>query len=237
MTSHVEAVDIGKSYDGILALEHVRISAQPNEVTSIVGANGAGKTTLLKILAGLETSDNGRVLIDGREVDQNELRSRCTMVFQKTVIFGTTVYGNVAYGLEIKSVPRQEIGRRVKSALHLVNLEGFEKRKARKLSGGEQQRVSLARALVLERDLLLIDEPTANLDPANVLLIEQAITEAKSMTTVILSTHNLPQARRLSDHVVHLHRGRVIEEGPAFSFFTAPQDERTKLFINGELQY
>jgi tungstate transport system ATP-binding protein len=237
MTSRVEVVDIGKRYDGILALEHVRISAQPNEVTSIVGTNGAGKTTLLKILAGLETSDTGRVLIDGREVDQNELRSRCTMVFQKTVIFGTTVYGNVAYGLEVKSIPRQEIGRRVKSALHRVNLEGFEKRKARKLSGGEQQRVSLARALVLERDLLLIDEPTANLDPANALLIEQAITEAKSMTTIILSTHNLPQARRLSDHVVHLHRGRVIEEGPASSFFTAPQDERTRLFINGELQY
>ena len=237
MTSCVEAIDIGKRYDGISALEHVRISAQPREVTSIVGTNGAGKTTLLKILAGLEASETGRILINGRQVDQNELRSRCTMVFQKTVILGTTVYRNVAYGLEIKSVPRQEIDRRVKSALRRVNLEGFEKRKARKLSGGEQQRVSLARALVLERDLLLIDEPTANLDPANALLIEQAITEAKSMTTILLSTHNLPQARRLSDHVVHLHRGRVIEEGPPSSFFTAPQDERTKLFIDGELQF
>jgi tungstate transport system ATP-binding protein len=237
MTSCVEAVDIEKRYEDVLALDHVSISAQRGKVTSIVGTNGAGKTTLLKIVAGLEPPETGKVLINGRQVDQNELRSHCTMVFQKTVMLGTTVHGNVAYGLEIKNIPRQEIDRRVKSALRRVNLDGFEKRKARKLSGGEQQRVSLARALVLERDLLLIDEPTANLDPANALLIEQAISETRRMTTILLSTHNLQQARRLSDQVVHLYRGQVIEEGPPSSFFTAPQDERTRLFINGELQF
>jgi tungstate transport system ATP-binding protein len=118
-----------------------------------------------------------------------------------------------------------------------VNLEGFEKRHARKLSSGEQQRVALARALALERDVLLVDEPTANLDPANAMIIERAIKDSAQSRVVLLSTHNLPQARRLSQRVIHLYRGRVVEEGEASRFFASPRDERTKLFIDGELQF
>jgi len=237
MTPYVETVDITKEYDSIRALDLVSVAAKPRRVTSIVGVNGSGKTTLLKILAGLDTPSSGKVLIQGHEANPSELRAHCTMVFQRSVMFGTTVQSNVTYGLRINKVSSQEAALRAKSALALVNLEGFEKRHARKLSSGEQQRVAMARALALERDVLLVDEPTANLDPANAMIIERAIKESAGSRTVLLSTHNLAQARRLSQHVIHLYRGRVVEEGEPSRFFANPSDERTKLFINGELQF
>jgi tungstate transport system ATP-binding protein len=159
------------------------------------------------------------------------------MVFQRSVMFGTSVYNNVAYGLRTGGIPSQEVSSRVKSALALVNLDGFEKRHARELSSGEQQRVAIARALALERDVLLVDEATANLDPANAMIIERAIKDSTRSKAVLLSTHNLSQAQRLSDRVVHLYKGRVVEEGEPSRFFANPSDERTKLFINGELQF
>jgi tungstate transport system ATP-binding protein len=215
----------------------MRIEAHLGQVTTIVGVNGSGKTTLLKILAGLDSPTAGRVLIDGNGTDPTQLRSHCTMVFQRSVMFGTSVYNNVAYGLKIRNLPSREISPRVEAALALVNLDGFDRRHARRLSSGEQQRVAMARALALERDVLLVDEPTANLDPANAMIIERAIKESARSMAVLLSTHNLPQARRLSEHVIHLYRGRVIEEGEPSRFFTNPRDERTKLFIEGELQF
>ena len=237
MTPYVGTVDVTKQYDGVCALDRVNIVARLGQVTTIVGVNGSGKTTLLKILAGLDTPNAGRILIQGHESSQDELRAHCTMVFQRSVMFGTNVYNNVAYGLRIEGIPNQDVSSRVKSALALVNLDGFEKRHARKLSSGEQQRVAMARALALGRDVLLVDEPTANLDPANAMIIERAIKESAQSRAVLLSTHNLAQARRLSQHVIHLYRGRVVEQGEPSGFFANPGDERTKLFINGELQF
>lgn len=237
MIPYMETVGVTKHYDGIHALDRVDIAANPRQVTTIVGVNGAGKTSLLKMLAGLETPTGGKILIQGRESSQDELRARCTMIFQRSVMFGTNVHNNVAYGLRIDGVPNRDVSSRVKSALALVNLDGFEKRHARKLSSGEQQRVAIARALAVERDVLLVDEPTANLDPANAMIIERAIKESAQSRVVLLSTHNLAQARRLSQHLIHLHRGRVVEEGEPSRFFASPSDERTKLFINGELQF
>ena len=237
MSPHVEAVDITREYDSVRALDRVSIAAHLGQVTTVVGVNGSGKTTLLKILAGLDTSTAGRVLIEGSEADPTQLRTHSTMVFQRSVMFGTSVFNNVVYGLKIEGVPSHEISLRAKSALAAVNLEGFERRHARKLSSGEQQRVAMARALALERGVLLVDEPTANLDPANAMIIERAIKDSARSRAVLLSSHNLPQARRLSQHVIHLYRGRVVEEGEPSSFFTNPRDERTKLFIEGELQF
>lgn len=237
MTPYVETVDVTKDHDGVRALDRVNIAAQLGQVTTIVGVNGAGKTTLLKILAGLDTPSTGKILIRGHLSSIDELRAHCTMVFQKGVMFGTNVYNNVAYGLRIEGIPSQEVSSRVRSALAVVNLDGFERRHARKLSSGEQQRVAMARALALERDVLLVDEPTANLDPANAMIIERAIKDSARSRAVLLSTHNLAQARRLSQHVIHLYRGRVVEEGEPSRFFSNPSDERTKLFINGELQF
>lgn len=237
MISHLEAHNLTKRYDGATAISQVNMRASAGQVTSIVGVNGAGKTTLLKILAGLDTPNEGRILIDSVEPRQEELRHHCTMVFQKTIMFSGTVYDNVAYGLRVNRTCKKEIPSKVKRALATVNLNDFERRKARKLSSGEQQRIAIARALALDRGVLLIDEPTANLDPANAIIIEQVIKESAQSRIVLLSTHNLPQARRLSHRTIHLHKGLMIEEGDTIRVFTNPHDERTKLFINGELQF
>ena len=236
MPSCLGARDISKKYDGSVVLDHVSLKANASRITSIVGVNGAGKTTLLKILAGLEEMNDGSILIDSNEMRLDALRSRSTMIFQKSIMIGGTVYDNVAYGLRVNDVPSQHIKEKVRHALDTVNLANFEKRKARKLSSGEQQRVAIARALVIERDILLIDEPTANLDPANTLIIEQAIKDSARSRILILSTHNLPQAKRLSHRVIHLYRGHVVEDRDTDDFFTRPHDEKTRLFVDGELQ-
>jgi tungstate transport system ATP-binding protein len=236
LVSCLEARNLTKKYEGLVTLDHVSLKAPTGLITSIVGVNGAGKTTLLKILAGLEEMNGGMIVIDSNRSSADTLRSHSTMIFQKSVIISGTVYDNVAYGLRVKGIPSQRIKERVGYALSTVNLADFQRRKARKLSSGEQQRVAIARALVIERDILLIDEPTANLDPANTLIIEQAIKDSARSRIIILSTHNLPQARRLSDRVVHLYKGRVIEDSDTGDFFARPRDEKTKLFISGELQ-
>ena len=237
MISHIKIQDLAKNYGETVALDQVNMTGSYQHITSIVGINGAGKTTLFKIIAGLDTPSGGKILIDGITMNTEELRKHCTMVFQKSVMLGGTVYDNVAYGLRVNRISRQSIPEKVRSALAVVNLDGFKKRKARKLSSGEQQRVAIARAIVLERDVLLIDEPTANLDPANALIIERGIKDSAQSRVVLLCTHNLSQARRLSHRVVHLYRGTVVEEGETTSFFSNPHDEKTKLFIAGELQF
>jgi tungstate transport system ATP-binding protein len=199
--------------------------------------NGSGKTTLLRLLAGLDVPSGGRITIDKKDSTAEQLREHCTMVFQKCIMLRGRVYDNVAYGLRLNGVSRGEIHERIESALAFVNLNGFEDRKARELSSGEQQRVALARAFALERAVLLIDEPTANLDPANAMIIEQSMKEAARSCLIILTTHNLPQARRVSHSIIHLYEGRVVEEAETNSFFASPRDERTRLFINGELQF
>lgn len=237
MTLQIEADKLTKNFEGLLALDQVSLRADSGKITAIVGVNGSGKTTLLKLLAGLDTPTDGKIKIDSKVVTTEELRGHSTMVFQKSIMLGRKVYDNIAYGLRINKVSRREIPEKVKHALAFVNLNGFEKRKARKLSSGEQQRVAIARAIALERDILLIDEPTANLDPANALVIEEGIREASRARVVLLSTHNLSQARRLSHRIIHLNRGTVVEEGETASFFNSPHDEKTKLFIGGELQF
>jgi len=237
MISRLETVNVSKRYDHLQALDNVNIGVLSGRIVSIVGVNGAGKTTLLKILAGLDTMNEGKILVDGKEASQEELRACSTMVFQKSIMFSGSVYDNVAYGLRIHHVPSRDTRKRVLSALKIVNLESFEKRKANKLSSGEQQRVAIARALVIDRDVLLIDEPTANLDPTNTTIIEQGMKEAAKSHIVLLSTHNLSQAKRLSERIIHLHKGHMIEENDTASFFANPMEERTKLFLDGELNF
>jgi tungstate transport system ATP-binding protein len=237
MALQIEADKLSRNFDGSLALNQVSVRAESGKITVIVGVNGSGKTTLLRLLAGLDIPTDGKILIDTKVMTAEELRHYCTMVFQKSIMLGGKVYDNIAYGLRINKVSRREIPEKVKSALAFVNMDGFEKRKARKLSSGEQQRVALARALALERAVLLIDEPTANLDPANVMIIEQRIREAARSQVIILTTHNLAQARRVSHNVAHLYQGSIVEQAETTSFFANPRDEKTVLFINGELQY
>lgn len=237
MILQIETEKITKNFDGLQALNQVSVEAKSENITTIVGINGSGKTTLLRLLAGLDMPTEGKILIDAKLVTAEELRRDCTMVFQKSIMLGGKVYDNIEYGLRINKVTRREIPEKVRHALKFVNLEGFEKRKARKLSSGEQQRVALARALALDRSVLLIDEPTANLDPANTMIIEQSIREAARSRVIILTSHNLSQARRISEKIIHLYAGSVVEQAETTSFFSNPRDDRTKLFIKGELQF
>jgi tungstate transport system ATP-binding protein len=153
-------------------------------------------------------------------------------------MFSRSVFDNLAYGLKIRGKKDAEIREEIALALHAVGLRNFDKRKARRTSGGEQQRISLARAFLLKPQILLLDEPTANLDPNSATIIERAImsrTEEKSI--VILATHNLSQARRLSNEVVHIYDGKIVEIAGTEEFFKNPHSEISRKFINGELDY
>ena len=192
----------------------------------------------MRILAGLENADSGTILFNNQNTEAKALRQVSTLVFQKTAMFTMNVYENLAYCLKIRKVPKEEITRRVPDALAAVRLSGFEKRRAKKLSGGEQQRIALARAFLLDSHVLLLDEPTANLDPNSAIIIEKAILGKKSIQRIIImATHNLHQARRMADEIIHIHNGDIVEVAKPEDFFEKPKSEITRKFINGELDF
>ena len=219
MAELMELCDVWKSFGAVDALQNVNLTIPRGKITALLGPSGSGKTTLLRILAGLDTPTRGTLFYVNSAIDCNEqanLRQKATLVFQKSVFFHTTVYNNVAYGLNLSdNFSKQETRNKVDEALALVRLEGFEKRQAKKLSGGEQQRVSLARALVLNRELLLLDEPTVNLDPKNVSIIEETIQRVNQERniSVVIATHNIFQAENISQRVALLIDGTIKQVG------------------------
>jgi len=234
--------DVTKSYEEIVALNRVSLKVMKGEILAIIGPNGSGKTTMLKIMAGIEEPTSGEIYFDGMRIhdgNMDKVRSRGTMIFQRTVLFNTNVYKNLAYGLKLRGYSKKEIKEKVKEALRTVKLEGYENRLAKRLSGGEQQRLSLARALILETKVVLLDEPTANLDPYNVSMMEEIISKINRdfNTTIIMATHNMFQAKRLGKKVAFLLDGEVVEIGEADKIFENPQDKRTEYFIKGEMIY
>jgi tungstate transport system ATP-binding protein len=238
LSVNMQIADLRKNYHGVKALKSVSLNLQGNKIIVLLGVNGAGKTTFMRILAGLENADGGEILLNDQTTDAKALRQVSTLVFQKTAMFSRNVYNNLAYGLNIREMPKDEISRKVSEALHAVKLAGFEKRRAKKLSGGEQQRVALARAFLLDCPVLLLDEPAANLDPNSAIIIEKAIFNQKSNERIILmATHNLSQARRMADEVIHIHNGEVVEVANPTDFFENPKSEVTRKFINGELDF
>ncbi len=219
-----ELKNVTKIFNGITALNNVNLKISNGEILALLGPNGSGKTTLLKILAFIEKPSKGEVYFCGRKVtDKNmaQMRMESTMVFQKTVLFNTTVYNNVAYGLKIRKMPKNKIDEEVGKALKLVKLEGFEKRHVKRLSGGEQQRVTLARALALNAKLLLLDEPTANLDPKNASIMEEIISTVNRelKTTIVMATHNMFQAKNLPHRVALITNGKIGEVGTPTEIF------------------
>jgi tungstate transport system ATP-binding protein len=238
MSVNLQIVGVQKNYRNVEALKSVSLELQGNKIIVLLGVNGAGKSTLMRILAGLENSDTGTILFDNQNTDAKALRHISTLIFQKTAMFTRNVYDNLAYGLKIRKVPKEEIAKRVPEALAAVRLSGFEKRRAKKLSGGEQQRIALARAFLLDSNVLLLDEPTANLDPNSAIIIEKAIISQKSSGRIIvMATHNLSQARRMADEIVHIHNGEIVEVSKTEDFFENPKSEVTRKFINGELDF
>jgi tungstate transport system ATP-binding protein len=239
LKGHINVKEVSKTYDNIIVLDSISLDMTSEKLVSLVGVNGSGKTTLLRIIAGLDEPTKGNVIFNNQILRAKNLRRIETMVFQKNIMFDNNVFDNVAFGLKIRDFNKEEIENKVEKALISVGLDGFENRKAKKLSGGEQQRVALARAFVIEPEILLLDEPTANLDPSNSLIIEQFIRKIREENgcVVILATHNLYQAKRLSDMIIHIHSGKILDADIPKRFFSNPSNEVTKKFINGELQF
>ena len=200
--------------DTVLDLQSLTFEA--GRIHVLVGGNGAGKTTLLRIIAGLDEASSGEVELFGRALpglsrrERLAIQRRMTMCFQKPYLFNATVARNIEYGLMGRRLPAEERRRRIASAVKALDLSALLARDARTLSAGESQRVSLARALVLEPELALLDEPVANVDQVNKGLVEKAITGlAAGGTAVVVATHQLDQAYRLSADVTRLDRGRL----------------------------
>ncbi len=204
-------------------------------ITVIMGPNGAGKSVLLRLMHGLIAPTDGEILWAGQRPNRI-IACRQAMVFQKPVLLRRSAAGNILHALRLRGVNRRECAARVDEVLRLAGLESRAKTPARTLSGGEQQRLCLARALSLEPEVLFLDEPTASLDPASTLLIERLLIEAQRRgIKIILVTHDVGQARRLAHDVIFLHHGRVVERAPAKDFFDRPRNEVARAYIAGGL--
>jgi tungstate transport system ATP-binding protein len=224
----------------VVDLESLEVHA--GEILALVGPSGAGKSTLLRLLNFIETPNAGTLTYKDQVFDASgamplAFRRQVTTVFQRPILLSRSVAANVGHGLSLRG-ERHHL-HRVLDALERVGLRHLEHARARTLSGGEAQRVALARALVIEPEVLLLDEPTANLDPYNVGLIESIVRDLNRErgTTVVLVTHNVFQAHRLAHRVGLMLEGRLVEVASAEVFFTAPRDPRTAAFVRGDMVY
>ncbi len=231
-----------KTYNGREVLSIDALDVLSGEILGLVGPSGSGKSTLLRLLNFLEPPTAGEIRFIGSRFTAGsemelEMRRKVTTVFQRPMLLERSVWDNVSYGLQLRG--RRDFKELVQSVLKEVGLEALARQRARTLSGGEAQRVALARAMVLEPQVLLLDEPTANLDPYNVNLIENIVhrLNRKHGTTLVLVTHNVFQAHRMADRVVFLLDGKIVETAATEDFFQAPKDSRTRAFIRGDMVY
>ena len=235
--------NVTRTYGGRLIVAIDRLDIQAGEILGIVGPSGAGKSTLLRLLNFLELPTAGHLRYRGvstaGSLPDLHIRRQVTTVFQRPTLLNCSVTANVAYGLQLRGRPRRDIGQQVTETLRMLGLSTLSGARARNLSGGEAQRVALARALIIQPEVLLLDEPTANLDPYNVGLIEEVIKRVNRErgTTMVLVTHNVFQARRLAHRVGLLLNGRLVEVADTRTFFESPSDGRTAAFVRGDMVY
>jgi tungstate transport system ATP-binding protein len=233
-----ELVGVRHRYGARTVLSIPHLSVPRGETLGIIGPSGAGKSTLLRLLQGLERPAEGIISIDGEPMPDPlplALARRVTTVFQRPLMLDRRVRDNVLFGLQVR-------GRKDRAPagplLERLGLTELAEAPARSLSGGEVQRVALARAMAIEPDVLLLDEPAANLDPANVARVEALIRDAQARgTTIVLVTHNTHEARRLAHRTLLLIEGAVVEIGPTAAIFESPVEAKTRAFLAGELVY
>lgn len=227
----IELTGVSVVRGGKVLLDGIDLRLPAGPPTVVLGANGAGKSTLLRVMHGLLAPSSGTVRFAGSALRP----SGQAMVFQRAVLLRRSAAANLRYALRLAGTPAEDIPGRVDAALRAVGLEGLRGRSARTLSGGEQQRIALARAAALEPAVLFLDEPTANLDPAASSAIESVVQRIHGAgTTLVMTTHNLAQARRIAHAVVFLHAGRITEITPADRFFRAPASPEARHFLEGE---
>ncbi len=229
-----------KVYQGRCVLDIARLDIRRGEIFALVGPSGSGKSTLLRLLNFLEPPTSGTIQFQGETYSATRaaplaIRRRVTTVAQRPILLDRSVLANVTFGLRLRG--QRDSAGQVQAALERVGLAALGRQPARTLSGGEAQRVALARAMVIEPEVLLLDEPTANLDPYNVGVIEDTVRalNRERGTTVVLVTHNVFQARRLANRVALMLEGRIVEVADTTSFFEQPTDPRTAAFVRGEM--
>ncbi len=221
---------LGFSVAGIAILAGISFTIEAGRPSVIIGPNGAGKSVLLRLLHGLLSPSAGRVLW----ADASARRQ--AMVFQRPVLLRRSVLANALYPLRLAGVGASERGARARAALEMVGLAAFADRPARRLSGGEQQRLALARAAILSPEVLFLDEPCASLDPTATRAVEEIVVAlAARGIKIVMTTHDLGQARRLAGEVLFLDRGRLREQTPAETFFAQPATSEATAFLRGEL--
>ncbi len=233
--------NVTKAYNRRTVLKIPALDIRRGEILALVGPSGAGKSTLLRLLNFLEPPTTGQIAMGDSSLNGAppplEIQRRVTTVFQHPILLNRSVMDNVAYGLHLRG--QRKVQSAVRAELARVGLESLAHVPARTLSGGEQQRVALARALAIRPEVLLLDEPTANLDPGNVALMEEIIRTVNQTqgVTIVLVTHNVFQARRLAHRTAVMLDGNIIEIGATETLFTAPADPRTGAFLRGEMVY
>ncbi len=239
--SLIETIDLCQRYGERDILKNINIRVDKGEVFALIGPTGAGKTTLLRLIDLLDLPTSGRIYFDGIDTTTSprvrlEVRRRMAFVIQKPIVFNTSVYDNIAYGLKWRRVGKSNIREKVGSILDIVGLLAYKNRNARTLSGGEVQRVAIARAIAIEPEVLLLDEPTANLDPISESKIEELITNIihRYDTTIIMATHDMSQGQRLADRVGVLVNGEILQTGSSKDVFTSPRNREVAEFVGVE---
>ncbi|MFT5115842.1 MAG: tungstate transport system ATP-binding protein [Parasphingorhabdus sp.] len=230
MELSVSGLTFGQGKTEIIRSMDLKVATQG--VTVLMGPNGAGKSVLLRLLHGLIQPDNGHILWDGRSLDESVRRNQA-MVFQRPVLLRRSVGANLKFvAKHCAAHQKVDIG----LLLQRVGLADKESRAARKLSGGEQQRLALARALVSNPRVLFLDEPSASLDPASTLIIENVVRERRDAgVKIFFVTHDVGQAHRVADDVIFIHHGKLVEQSQAKDFFTQPVSQQAKAYLNGEI--
>ena len=233
----IELKHISKVYsdNGFKAVDDFNLEVKRGEFVTFLGPSGCGKTTTLRMIAGFELPTDGQILLNGEDISQLPANKRpINTVFQRYALFPhMNIYENIAFGLKLKKLPKEEIRKKVKHVLDMVDLEGFEDRKISTLSGGQQQRLCIARTLAVEPEVLLMDEPTSALDPISTSKIEDLVWELKDKYTIIMVTHNMQQAARVSDKTAFFLLGEAVEFDDTQKIFSKPKDKRTEDYITG----
>lgn len=245
LKTRMEVKNLNFYYGSNQALKDINMPIYDRKVTALIGPSGCGKTTLLRCLNRMHdlypaNKYEGEILLDGESIfnmDVIDLRSKVGMVFQKPTPFPMSIFDNVAFGLRLKGIKGTELKDRVEKALKDAVLwdevKDRLKDSAFSLSGGQQQRLCIARAIAVEPEVLLFDEPTSALDPISTAKIEELIVELKKKITIVIVTHNMQQAARISDYTGFMYLGELIEFNPTEKIFTKPDKKLTEDYVTG----
>jgi tungstate transport system ATP-binding protein len=225
--------DVSVRNGGVTILESVSLVLAPGAPTVLIGPNGSGKSSLIRLAMGLLSPTAGRIMWGGHSTTTGDCRA---IVFQRPVMLRRSVAANIAFALRREAAVRRDRADRIAALLDLVGLAALGPRPARRLSGGEQQRLALARALARDPEILFLDEPTANLDPAATKAVEDVVAKiAAAGVKIVLATHDLGEARRLAGDVIFMVAGRILEHRPAKDFFASPITRQARRFLDGDL--